>query len=248
MSTGSTSWAAAAKASSAIRTRVNCIWMAIPNATASCAIRMRTPGTTQDFRPPAFNDLIVYQLHFGVFYAKDDQGNDIRPASRVQVPGCVDRIEYFADLGVNAIMPLPFQEYQSENSLGYNGTDLFSPEMDYAVRHGGSAAVPGARESSAAGEGLPADDAAQLTGQVNQLKMFIDLCHLYGIAVIADVVYNHAGGPFDEQSLYFFDRQPGPDNNNSLYFLRDGSRRRAGVRVLEAGSAAVPDRQRQDRC
>ena len=34
---------------------------------------------------------------------------------------------------MNAVMPLPFQEYQGENSLGYNGTDLFSPEMDYAV-------------------------------------------------------------------------------------------------------------------
>ena len=30
-------------------------------------------------------------------------------------------------------MPLPFRNIQGENSLGYNGTDLFSPEMDYAV-------------------------------------------------------------------------------------------------------------------
>ena len=52
----------------------------------------------------------------------------------------VDRIEYFADLGVNAVMPLPFQEYQGENSLGYNGTDLFSPEMDYAVPRRGARA------------------------------------------------------------------------------------------------------------
>jgi 1,4-alpha-glucan branching enzyme len=63
--------------------------------------------------------------------------------------------------------------------------------------------------------------AAQLTGQIDQLKTFIDLCHLYGIAVIADVVYNHAGGGFDDQSIYFFDRQKTGDNNNSLYFLRD---------------------------
>ena len=88
----------------------------------------------QNFRPPAFNDLIVYQFHFGVFYAKDDQGRDIRPHRVCKFLDVVDRIEYLADLGVNAIMPLPFQEYQTENSLGYNGTDLFSPEMDYAVR------------------------------------------------------------------------------------------------------------------
>ena len=37
----------------------------------------------------------------------------------------VNRIKYLADLGVNAVMPLPFQEFQTESSLGYNGTDLF---------------------------------------------------------------------------------------------------------------------------
>ena len=104
------------------------------------------------FHPPAFNDLIIYQLHFGVFYAKD------RGTISARI-GCVNswmRLigSVFADLGVTAIMPLPFQEYQTESSLGYNGTDLFSPEMDYAVA-AGSAAVPGAGEPAAAGQGWP---------------------------------------------------------------------------------------------
>src|SRR6187399_1536358 len=148
------------------------------------------------FVPPRFKDLIIYQFHFGVYYAKDAQGNDIRPRRVCQFLDVVDRIEYLADLGVNAIMPLPFQEFQTDTSLGYNGTDLFSPEMDYAVR---SAALPlylprVNRLLTAKGQ-LPLT-ALDLTGQVNQLKAFIDLCHLYGIAVIADVVYNHAGGGF----------------------------------------------------
>ena len=46
----------------------------------------------------------------------------------------LDRIEYLADLGVNALQPLPLVEFQGEWSLGYNGTDLFSPEMDYVRR------------------------------------------------------------------------------------------------------------------
>ena len=129
----------------------------------------------------------------------------------------MDRIEYFADLGVNAVMPLPFQEYQGENSLGYNGTDLFSPEMDYAVR--GRAPPYLARVNRLlAAKGFAPLAAAQLTGQINQFKAFIDLCHLYGIAVITDVVYNHAGGGFDDQSMWFFDRQPRTTDNNSLYF------------------------------
>ena len=171
------------------------------NGYPDCNCIVRDPsdyhGTTQGFRPPAFNDLIIYQFHIGVFYAKDAAGHDIRPHRVCKFLDVVDRIEYFADLGVNAIMPLPFQEYQGENSLGYNGTDLFSPEMDYAVRSGGSRAVSGAGQPTADGEGIcPPLTPAQLTGQVNQLKAFIDLCHLYGIAVIADVVYNHAGGRF----------------------------------------------------
>lgn len=191
-----------------------------------CNCIVRDPNTyawhDQTFRPPAFNDLIVYQFHFGVFYAKDDQGRDIRPHRVCKFLDVVDRIEYFADLGVNAIMPLPFQEYQGENSLGYNGTDLFSPEMDYAVRQTDLPPYLERVNRLLKAKACPEMTIAQLAGQINQLKTFIDLCHLYGIAVIADVVYNHAGGPFDEQSLYFFDRQPSGDNANSLYFLRDG--------------------------
>jgi len=67
-------------------------------------------------------------------------------------------------------------------------------------------------------KGIPPLTTAQLTGQGDQLKTFIDLCHIYGLAVITDVVYNHAGGGFDDQSIKFFDRQPYTTDNNSLYF------------------------------
>ena len=55
---------------------------------------------------------------------------------------------------------------------------------------------------------------------INQLKAFVDICHLYGIAVILDVVYNHASGDIEDQpeSIYFFDRAPGTNPNDSLYF------------------------------
>jgi 1,4-alpha-glucan branching enzyme len=64
--------------------------------------------------------------------------------------------------------------------------------------------------------------AAQLAGQIKQLKTLIDLAHLHGIADITHVVYNHAGGGFDDQSIHFFDRPNSTDNNDSIYFLRDG--------------------------
>ncbi|MBF5066796.1 1,4-alpha-glucan branching protein, partial [Salmonella enterica subsp. enterica serovar Istanbul] len=36
-----------------------------------------------------------------------------------------------ARLGVNAIELLPVQEFPTMFSMGYNGTDLFSPETEY---------------------------------------------------------------------------------------------------------------------
>src|SRR5882724_1313453 len=119
-------------------------------------------------------------------------------------------------------MPLPFHEFQTASSLGYNGTDLFSPEMDYAVRQSELGPYMARVNTLLAAKDQPPLSVAELSGQVNQLKTFVDLCHLYGISVIADVVFNHAGGDFDDQSLYFFDRQPPGDNARSLYFTRDG--------------------------
>jgi 1,4-alpha-glucan branching enzyme len=178
------------------------------------------------FRPPYYEDLIIYQFHIGVFHAKDDAGKDIRPNRVCKILDVVDRIEYFADLGVNAVMPLPFQEYQGENSLGYNGTDLFSPEMDYSVEKANLKPYLDRVNRLFKKKGRPEKSEAELTGQINQFKAFIDLCHLYGLAVITDVVYNHAGGGFDDQSLYYFDRQPQTDvSKHSLYFIQedDGS-------------------------
>lgn len=180
------------------------------------------PWHDQGFRPPPFNDLLVYQFHVGVFFAVDDQGRDIRPGQVAKFLDVVDRIPYLADLGVNAIMPLPLVEFQGENSLGYNGTDLFSPEMDYAVDAAGLAPYLSRVNRLLAEKNRPPLTTAQLTGQINQLKALIDLCHLCGLAVIADVVYNHAGGNFDDQSIHFFDRPASLDNRDSIYFLPDG--------------------------
>lgn len=186
----------------------------------NCIVRNAADYVWHDagFRPPPFSELIVYQFHIGVFFAEDAAGSDNRRHRICKILDAVDRVEYFADLGINAVMPLPFQEYQGENSLGYNGTDLFSPEMDYSVAAADLPPYLARVNRLLAKKGIPPLVAAQLTGQVSQFKAFIDLCHLYGIAVIADVVYNHAGGGFDDQSIKFFDREPYSTDNNSLYF------------------------------
>ncbi|MDZ4262503.1 MAG: alpha-amylase family glycosyl hydrolase [Pseudomonadota bacterium] len=181
------------------------------------------PWHDQEFRTPAFNDLVIYQLHVGRFYATHADGSDARTDRVGKFLDILDRIEYLAALGINAIEPLPIAEFQGPHSLGYNGTDYFSPEMDYAVKADELAPYLTKINTLLTAKGCAPLTEQQLEGQVNQLKALVDICHLHGIAVILDVVYNHAGGfGDDDQGLYFFDRAFTGDNNDSQYFTDKG--------------------------
>ncbi len=187
---------------------------------SNCVLRnpFQFPWHETGFRPPAFNEAIIYQLHVGT-YSIMPGAND---ANFLDVIG---KIPYLAALGVNAIEPMPVQEFQTEFSLGYNGTDYYSPENEYGeadetklqgyfdnvntvLRQAGQSAYSGLDV---------------LRGADRQLRAMVDVCHVYGIAVIFDVVYNHAGGGFDENSgLWFLDRMPYGNANDSLYFTDQG--------------------------
>jgi 1,4-alpha-glucan branching enzyme len=187
-----------------------------------CNCVLRDPRHFQwhdnNFHPPAFNDLIIYQLHVGVFNGPDRLH---RVATFLDLLG---KIDYLVALGINAVLLLPVVEYASPRSLGYEGSDIFSPEMDYAVPDGVSAGqianylplVNGLRQRT----GLPVLTEADLVPHPDQLKAVVELFHLHGIAVLFDVVYNHAGGQIKGQpeSLWFFDLAHGRDDNDSQYF------------------------------
>jgi 1,4-alpha-glucan branching enzyme len=198
--------------------------------TNNCVVRDANtyPWHDQGFSPPAFNDLIVYQFHIGTYYGRDAAGNDDRKGRDCTFLDVVDRIEYLAELGVNAIEPLPINEFETETSQGYNGSDLFSPEYRYTMLPGDTR-IPrflATINRLLSNRGKPPLPAGVLDRPINQLKALIDLCHVYGIAVLLDVVYNHAGGfNGDDESIYFWDRQQNGNNNNSLYFTDqpDGS-------------------------
>jgi 1,4-alpha-glucan branching enzyme len=187
---------------------------------SNCVLRnpFRFPWHETGFRPPAFNEAIVYQLHVGTYSIAAD-GKD---GSFLDV---ILKVPYLAALGVNAIEPMPIQEFQTEFSLGYNGTDHFSPENEYGEADETKLQAYFDQVNAILRQaGQPAYSGIDvLRGSDCQLRALVDISHVYGIAVLFDVVYNHAGGGFDENSsLWFLDRMPYGNANDSLYFTDMG--------------------------
>jgi 1,4-alpha-glucan branching enzyme len=178
------------------------------------------PWHDNGFVTPDYSDLIIYQLHIGVF----------APAA---FPNCgtfldvIAKIPYLVALGVNLLQPLPISECKETHDEGYDGADLFSPDSLYTVY---DPAALGSYLTNINGllatRGCASLTLDQITGGPNQLKAMVDLCHLHGIAVALDVVYNHAGGfEGDDESIYFWDREALPSpatNDESLFFTNVG--------------------------
>jgi 1,4-alpha-glucan branching enzyme len=180
-----------------------------------CIVRQPDfPWHETGYRTPAFHDFVIYQLHVGAFHTP-------RFPKAGTFLDVADRIEYLANLGVTAIQLLPIQEFPGAFSLGYNGTDYFSPEMAYGVDDADLEPYVERANALLTAKGLEPYHAGDLHGEMNQLKALVDLCHVSGMAVVFDLVFNHAGGGFGDQTLWFFDRQNGIEEPrwwNSLYF------------------------------
>lgn len=114
-----------------------------------------------DFQRPAENSLAVYELLIRDFTT--DRSIDAVTA----------KLDYLADLGINAIELMPIQEFDGNDSWGYNPCFYFAPDKAY--------------------------------GTPEAYKRFIDACHQRGIAVILDVVFNHATGQFPWAKMWWND-------------------------------------------
>lgn len=90
------------------------------------------------------------------------------------------KLDYLKSLGVNAIELLPIQEFDGNNSWGYNPNFYFAADKAY--------------------------------GPDEDYKEFIDECHKRGMAVILDVVFNHAYGQQPWCQMYWKDNKPSTDN------------------------------------
>ncbi|WP_233169316.1 alpha-amylase family glycosyl hydrolase [Hymenobacter sp. BT523] len=77
-----------------------------------------------NFQMPAWNELVIYELHVGTFNAPDQE----RVGTFADV---AEKLPYLRELGINCIELLPATEFPGSRSWGYNPSNPFALESDY---------------------------------------------------------------------------------------------------------------------
>ena len=117
-----------------------------------------------NFTAPEKTDLVIYELLLRDFDALHS------------FDALKSRLDYIENLGINAIELMPLNEFDGNESWGYNPSFHMALDKYY--------------------------------GTQNAFKALVDECHRRGIAIIVDVVFNHASG----QNPYY--RLWNTDNGN----------------------------------
>jgi maltooligosyltrehalose trehalohydrolase len=71
--------------------------------------------------PPAFSDLVIYELHVGAF------------TSAGTFRSAIERLPHLAALGINAIELMPIADFPGERNWGYDGVTLYAPARAYGT-------------------------------------------------------------------------------------------------------------------
>jgi|GEM_PF-216292 len=138
-----------------------------PDLQATGPVSVFTPGeddfewTDDTFVRPDQENLVIYELLVRDF-------SEERTLKFIE-----DSLDYLERLGVQALELMPVNEFNGNDSWGYNPTFYFAVDKAYGTR--------------------------------NDLKSLVDACHERGIAVILDVVYNHADQPNPFITMYWED-------------------------------------------
>lgn len=115
--------------------------------------------TATGYDRPEENSLAIYELLI----------RDFTEAGSIDA--VTAKLDYLETLGVNAIELMPIQEFDGNDSWGYNPCFFFAADKAY--------------------------------GTEEAYKRFIDECHKRDIAVILDVVFNHATGQFPYAKMWW---------------------------------------------
>ena len=126
-----------------------------------------------DFDRPAENSLAIYELLIRDFTTSSS------------IDAVTAKLDYLDTLGVNAIELMPIQEFDGNDSWGYNPCYYFATDKAY--------------------------------GTEEAYKRFIDECHKRGIAVIVDVVFNHATGLHPYAKMWWNSNSNKTASNNPFF-------------------------------
>ncbi len=91
---------------------------------AKSVLRVGQPAfvwTATNYVRPPLDQLAIYELHI----------DDMQPGGGFT--GLISKLDYIRDLGFNAIEPLPWTEFSSDHSWGYNPAFHFAPESAYGT-------------------------------------------------------------------------------------------------------------------
>jgi glycosidase len=80
------------------------------------------PWKINNFKRPAQDNLVIYEMHIRDF----DQDGSYKNA--------IDRISYVKNLGVNCIELMPISEFSNNDSWGYNPTYYLAPDKAYGTK------------------------------------------------------------------------------------------------------------------
>ncbi len=94
--------------------------------------------TVTNFQKPESEKLVVYELHIRDFVAKHD------------FKTLIDTFDYFKNLGINAIELMPVNEFEGNESWGYNPSFYFAPDKYYGPKNDFKAFVDKCHENGIA--------------------------------------------------------------------------------------------------
>jgi 1,4-alpha-glucan branching enzyme len=87
--------------------------------------------TNAGYRTPAWNEMVIYELHVGSFlFDPTNRGG------RGDFDTVITKLDYLVDLGVNVIQLLPSDEFPGDISMGYNPSYIFAIEESYGGPNG----------------------------------------------------------------------------------------------------------------
>ncbi|MCA1744133.1 MAG: T9SS type A sorting domain-containing protein [Bacteroidales bacterium] len=87
-----------------------------------------------DFQVPAQENMVIYEVLIRDFTANGD------------IKTITDTLDYFQRLGVNAIELMPFNEFEGNDSWGYNPSFFFAPDKAYGTMNDYKAFIDGCHE------------------------------------------------------------------------------------------------------